>query len=67
MIAKAGDLRVGDLVKVVDIKGGTRLEPVVSMEYIDMEMPVVIFALEHEDHTFVSNGIVSHNIGFKQA
>ncbi len=61
---RTDQLSKGTFIKVVD-NYGTRMERISSIEVLDAAMPVVIFELEHSDHTFVAGGIVLHNISQK--
>ncbi len=65
-VKKVSELVTGDSVLVYNVLSD-RLERsrIASIEYVDIGMPVLIFEMENEAHTFVSGGIVSHNISQK--
>lgn len=72
IIAATGEVRYahsilnGDAVMVYNLNTDrAHASKIVSVEYIDIPVPVLIFEMENAEHTFVSGGIVSHNISKK--
>jgi hypothetical protein len=63
---KAFRLKVGDTVMVYN-KHHDQAEKsrILSCEFVDFETNVLIFEMENAEHTFVSGGIVSHNLDDK--
>jgi intein/homing endonuclease len=64
----ARKVRKGDRVLVTDLSLRQVVEAEVdAIEVLTMEKPmdVVTFELEGKDHTFVADGIVTHNIAYK--
>jgi hypothetical protein len=59
--------RAGDSILVYNEYTDSVVESTVaSIEYIEIDVPVLIFEMENSEHTFVSSGVVSHNIGRKE-
>jgi hypothetical protein len=59
----AHKFRTGDSIMVYDYaQSRAVVSKVSSWEYIDKETPVLIFEMENIEHTFISDGVVSHNI-----
>jgi len=63
VVKKAFQIKTGDTVLVYnEVSQQARETHVTSVEFIDIRVPVFIFAMRNDEHTFVSGGLVSHNI-----
>jgi len=63
IIKKAYQIKTNDKVLVYnDLSGNVEESRIASVECLNIDMPVVIFNLKNDEHTFVSGGIVSHNV-----
>jgi len=60
---KASRFREGDSLLVFEKKSKRIVEAkTIVVEYINVPQPVIIFEMDTTEHTFVSGGIVSHNL-----